>query len=226
MTLGVLDLAVISFVSLILVSNTSAGMIDKEGMDEWEVCAMCHSLDGVSRMPKFPKLAGQKSSYISKQFLDFYHGHRNNDGGQMEAISTEVDLTQLDDIANYFSQLPPPTAADLESDPDSIARFTLGENLFYKGQDNIVACASCHDRKGYSERNKIPLYLLGSDTLVPRLFGQHEEYLVKQLEDFRDSYRSNDLSGSMHKIAAGLDAESIASVSFYLAREQPYKEAE
>jgi hypothetical protein len=70
MTLGVLDLAVISFVSLILVSNTSAGMIDKEGMDEWEVCAMCHSLDGVSRMPKFPKLAGQKSSYISNNLID------------------------------------------------------------------------------------------------------------------------------------------------------------
>lgn len=218
--------ATISLVSLLFVSAASAGMIDKEGMDEWEICAMCHSLDGISRMSKFPKLAGQKTDYISKQFLDFYHGRRTNDGGQMEAIATEVDLDKLNKIANYFSQLPPPPAAELETDTESMMRFSVGENIFYQGQGNIPACASCHDRAGYSELNNIPLYLQGSDTLVPRLFGQHEEYLVKQLEDFRDSYRSNDLSGSMHKIAAGLDAESIASVSFYLAREQPYKEAE
>ena len=42
--------ATISLVSLLFVSAASAGMIDKEGMDEWEVCAMCHSLDGISRM--------------------------------------------------------------------------------------------------------------------------------------------------------------------------------
>jgi cytochrome c553 len=104
--------ATISLVSLLFVSAASAGMIDKEGMDEWEVCAMCHSLDGISRMSKFPKLAGQKTDYISKQFLDFYHGRRTNDGGQMETIATEVDLGELDKIANYFSQLPPPPAAD------------------------------------------------------------------------------------------------------------------
>ena len=218
--------ATISLVSLLFVSAASAGMIDKEGMDEWEICAMCHSLDGISRMSKFPKLAGQKTDYISKQFLDFYHGRRTNDGGQMEAIATEVDLGELDKIANYFSQLPPPPAAELETDAKSMMRFSVGENIFYQGQGNIPACASCHDRAGYSELNNVPLESLVSDALVPRLFAQHEDYLVKQLEDFRTFDRSNDQSGSMHKVAKNLDGESIRAVAFYLARKQPKKGAD
>ena len=226
MTRGVLNLAATCLVSVVLVSAASAGMIDKDGMDEWEVCAMCHSLDGISRMSKFPKLAGQKSAYISKQFLDFYHGLRNNDGGQMEAISTEVDLAKLDNIATYFSQLPPSPAAELETDTESVVRFAVGENIFYQGRENIPACATCHDREGYSERINIPLKSLNSDVLVPRLFAQHEDYLVKQLEDFRASDRSNDRSDSMHKIAKKLDDNSIRSVAFYLARQQPQNVAD
>lgn len=34
-----------------------AYMLDSDGMKPWESCALCHGLDGVSRMAKFPKLA-------------------------------------------------------------------------------------------------------------------------------------------------------------------------
>jgi len=206
------------------ISKASAGMIDKEGMDEWEICAMCHNVNGISRMAKFPKLAGQKPAYIRKQFLDFYHGRRNNGGGQMETIATEVDLAAVDSIATYFAQLPPPAAKKLEPDAGSIQRFSRGEKLFYQGRGNIPACASCHDPLGYTGRQNTPLEVLDIQLIAPWLFAQHEQYLVKQLKDFSASIRSNEETGSMHHIAQQLDEESIRSVAFFLAREQPSRE--
>jgi cytochrome c553 len=206
-------------------SPAIAGMIDKEGMAEWEICAMCHSLNGISRMAKFPKLAGQKSAYISKQFIDFYNGRRSNDGGQMEAITTEVDIASVDSIANYFSQLPPPAAAELGSDTESLLLFSEGEKVFYKGVKNTPACAKCHDRSLDSKQQKIVESSMELGQIAPWLFGQHQDYLVKQLEDFKSGNRTNDASETMHQVAAGLTSKRMHAVAFYLAHKQPIKDA-
>ena len=84
--------------------SVNAGMIDKEGMAPWEICGLCHGLDGNSRMAKFPKLAGQKASYIEAQFNAFRHQLRTNDGGQMQAITEEVEPEDIRIIAEYFSR--------------------------------------------------------------------------------------------------------------------------
>jgi cytochrome c553 len=47
-----------------MIYDLQAGMIDKEGMAPWEICGLCHSLDGISKMSKFPMLAGQKPAYL------------------------------------------------------------------------------------------------------------------------------------------------------------------
>jgi cytochrome c553 len=196
----------------------AAGMIDKEGMAEWEICAMCHSLNGISRMAKFPKLAGQKPAYISKQFRDFNAGRRTNDGGQMEAITTEVDMDAIEAIAHYFAQLPLPSAAQLGSDPQTVQLFNEGEKIFYQGIGTTQACANCHDRSGGREKQ-----LIAAD--APWLFGQHKAYLVKQLEDFKSANRTNDVTASMHKIATNLSPQAIEAVTVFLAHKQPGKES-
>ena len=91
---------------LVAAASAQAGMIDKEGVEPQALCGLCHSLDGVSRMSKFPKLAGQKAAYIKKQFLDFHAGRRANDGGQMSGITREIDTAQIDGVAQYFAELP------------------------------------------------------------------------------------------------------------------------
>ena len=184
----------------------TAGMIDKDGMQEWEICAMCHNYDGISRMSKFPKLAGQKPAYISQQFLDFNEGHRTNDGGQMVAITTEVNLTKVDEIANYFSQLPLPEAEPLEQDATNLALFSRGEKLFNHGDGAIPACIGCH---GQSESN------------APWLYAQHKDYLSKQLSNFRSSDRGIKNKSEMLSIASKLSDNDIESVAIYLASTQP-----
>ncbi|MBU2531705.1 MAG: hypothetical protein KKB37_03115, partial [Alphaproteobacteria bacterium] len=80
-----------------------------------EMCGLCHSLDGVSATARFPKLAGQKAAYIEKQLRDFLAGKRSNDGGQMASIVTEITVSQIRDVAIYFSKLPPPPPTSIDA---------------------------------------------------------------------------------------------------------------
>lgn len=90
------------------VSLAYADIIVTEGMQPWHLCATCHSLDGISAMARFPKLAGQRAAYIVKQVRDFRDGRRSNDGGQMQASASDVDDDDLAKTAAYFASLPPP----------------------------------------------------------------------------------------------------------------------
>ncbi len=189
------------------VAQVNADMIDKSGMAEWEICALCHSADGVSVMAKFPKLAGQKVDYIERQFKQFLAGQRDNDGGQMQSITTEVELQDLPKIAAYFAELPPPpvaelTAADIAGSSELARRVKRGKILFEKGKGELPSCASCH-----AELN----------SPAPWIDGQHQAYLEKQLLDFREGRRKDAALGQMPTIAKGLSEEDIAAVATFLA---------
>ena len=182
-------------------------MIDKEGMAPWEVCALCHSLDGVTRMAKFPKLAGQKAVYIEKQFWDFHGGKRTNDGGQMQAVTNEVEAGDVVEIARYFSQLPPPPAAD---DELSKTGYDRGKEIYHQGSAAIQACNDCHGDPQH---------------LAPWLYGQHRDYLYKQLQDFKSGSRDNDDRSVMRQMAGQLSDEDMQALADYLAASQPRQTA-
>jgi cytochrome c553 len=58
-------------------------------------CAVCHGVDGLSKNPEAPNLAGDNASYLIKQLHAFKSGERKND--QMAII---VQGLSEDDIAN------------------------------------------------------------------------------------------------------------------------------
>ena len=186
----------------VLQSSVNAGMIDKEGVEPWEVCALCHSLNGISRMAKFPKLAGQKASYIEKQLRDFKSGVRENDGGQMNAIVTEITEQEFPIVADYFAKLSPPEPVDIKLTSEEKKRAEL---LFEKGDKNITACVTCHviENKAYP--------------LAPALTAQHPTYLVKQLSDFKDGNRNNDKDGVMSKLVTHLSNNDIEILAKYIS---------
>ncbi|WP_159591381.1 c-type cytochrome [Chelativorans xinjiangense] len=192
-------------------SIARADMVDTSGMEPWEVCGLCHGLEGVSPMPRFPHLAGQRPDYIEKQFRDFRHGRRRNDGGQMETVTMEIEAGALARIATYFAEQPPPPPA-----PKKGPRFEQGRELFLHGRSALGACADCH---GPSARPT------GID--APRLEAQHRDYLVKQLSDFADGMRSNDPDGIMQTVAAALKPAEREALADYLAaterRERDFK---
>jgi len=197
-------------VTLLLVAQSptaQADMIDKSGMAPWEVCALCHGADGISVMAKFPKLAGQKAAYIEGQFLQFRNGERVNDGGQMQAVSTEVELSAFSEIFEYFSELPAPQAVpsaaeDLQNNSSLATQIERGRALFYHGEKDIPACGSCH---------------ADAASNAPWIDGQHQAYLAKQLTDFRHGQRR---AKDMEVIAARLSESDIVALSLFLAGER------
>ena len=187
------------------VSWGRADMIVTDGMQPWETCASCHSLDGISVMARFPKLAGQRSAYIEKQVRDFRDGRRKNDGGQMVAIAGEINDRDLARSAAYFAGLPaPPPDVSLLADS---ADWRRGAALYRHGDATvgIAPCSSCHEDAN-SERSGAPL-----------LKSQHAAYLAKQLRDWRSGERGNDLSHTMPAIAAKLSEQDISALATFLA---------
>ncbi len=157
-----------------------AGMIDKKGMEAWEICALCHNANGISRMAKFPKLAGQKADYLEKQIRAFREGRRLNDGGQMQSIVSEITQEDVAQIAAYFASLPADTdLASLEqlTDKKILQVFSHGKSLFYKGREGLSSCHACHTDKLSN---------------APWLDGQHKQYLEKQIHDFQSGERDAD----------------------------------
>lgn len=187
---------------------TTAGMIETEGLKPWEVCALCHSLNGISRTARFPHLAGQRAAYIRKQLNDFRSGHRANDNGQMASIvEAELSEANIPVVADYFAGLAPPIPQDGDLAADRIAR---GKSLFETGdpEGKIPACATCHG-------TAIP-----SIAYAPHISAQHAGYVAKQLSDFKSGARTNDTTGTMVGIAVRLSDADIESVSAYVAAQQ------
>lgn len=185
----------LTLAAILTAGDAGADQIDTEGMEPWETCALCHSLDGVSRMARFPKLAGQKPAYILKQVRDIRHGSRTNDGGQMQAVVTEVADEDLAAIADWFaSQAAPPPEPEPEGDA------AAGASLFEER-----GCASCHS--GDAPDGLTP----------PHIAAQHEAYIAKQLTDFREGRRENDPLGVMREQASNLSDEEISALAAHLA---------
>jgi cytochrome c553 len=192
--------AMLAALLLLAASAARADMVDSAGMPPWEHCALCHGLDGVSRMAKFPKLAGQPVAYLVKQLMDFRSGARDNDSGPMTGIVHQFEPPDLRRAAGWFAALPPP-AADAGPVGAEIAK-----TLFERGRGAAVpACRICH---GAAAKTAFP---------APRLEAQHARYLEKQLGEFRDGARANDPDGVMRRIAGALSEAEIGALARWLA---------
>lgn len=193
------SLKILVLISIALVAKHGyADMLDQQDMKPWEICALCHGLDGVSHMSRFPILAAQKPAYIKKQFLDFRSGKRLNDGGQMQSIVTEISLQDIDQISTYFSALALPQVRERAADEKL---YREGERIYKLGRPGLDPCGTCHGK---------------SDSSAPWLDGQHGHYLRKQLDDFRGRLRQNDEQLKMQVIAERITEGERDAVIYFL----------
>jgi len=67
------------------------------------MCSACHGAAGISAVPMYPNLAGQKEAYLAKQLKDFKSGKRNDPTMKgMVAALTDADM---DNLAAYYASL-------------------------------------------------------------------------------------------------------------------------
>lgn len=171
------------------------------GQAKTAVCGACHSPDGNSLAPNFPKLAGQGERYLLKQLNDIKSGNRQV--VEMTGLLTNLSDQDLADIAAYYASQ---TGSIGQADPKLVER---GEALFRGGnlEAGMPACTGCHSPNG-----------AGNDLAgFPKLNGQHATYVAKQLTDFREGNRTNDGDSMiMRAIAAKLSNKDIEALSSYI----------
>ena len=67
------------------------------------MCAACHGTAGISAVPTYPNLAGQKEAYLVKQLTDFKSGKRNDP--TMKGMVASLSPADMADLAAYYASL-------------------------------------------------------------------------------------------------------------------------
>jgi cytochrome c553 len=75
----------------------------KAGRAKAEVCAVCHGLDGLSKLAEAPNIAGQSESYLVEQLSAFRAGQRTNE--MMSVVVQNLSSTDIEDLAAYYSAI-------------------------------------------------------------------------------------------------------------------------
>ena len=82
----------------------------------------------------------------------------------------------------------------------------LGKHLYQEGNKTVSACAGCHGADGKGN----------SALKFPSLAGQHADYVVKMLKEFRSAARNNDKQAVMRDSAKGLTDLDIDALAAYI----------
>ena len=163
------------------------------GRKKAETCVACHGPGGNSTQGQYPILARQTARYLYLQLLDFKEGRRVDP--QMQPFAANLTRGDMLDLSAYFAAQKP-LGTSFKPDPKRAARGQA------KAQE--VLCTMCH-LGGFKGQNEIP-----------RVAGQHYDYTVKQLRDFKARRRTND-AGSMTSVSSTLSDEDIINLGHYLA---------
>jgi cytochrome c553 len=118
----------------------------------------------------------------------------------MWGMASQLDDATITSIGKYLASQAPAKAQT------GGALAAAGRKLYVSGDEahNVPACAACHGDNG------------GGNSVIPRLAGQHADYLRKQLEDFRSLVRTNDV---MHANTQDMTDSQIEAVVSYVAND-------
>jgi cytochrome c553 len=163
------------------------------------VCSSCHGFGGKSISPTFPRLAGQRATYIEAQLKAFRDHTRADPHAHtyMWGMAAHLSDSLIHGIALYYAAQTP-----VPGTPGNPAAMAAGQKIFQHGVSSVPPCQSCH---GEHAQGMGP---------IPRLAGQHLDYLVEQLQNFASNARANVI---MHANSKPLNAEEIREVTAYIA---------
>lgn len=179
-------------VAFALCLSTAQAQSDATAPPKAEACAACHGPKGNSTQAQFPILAGQTGRYLYLQLRDFQEGRRINE--LMTPMAAGLTREEMRAISDWFAkQKPAPQTFKVDAAKARLGKLKADETL----------CTMCH-LGGFAGQNEIP-----------RVAGQHYDYIVKQLSDFKARKRTND-AGSMTSVASTLNDEDIRNLAQYM----------
>jgi cytochrome c553 len=156
-------------------------------------CLGCHGIDGYKNAyPDYsvPELEGQHPDYLAVAL----HGYREGDRSHITMHSQASTLSDQDitDIAAYLAGKPLTSSG---KPPEG--------TLPQAG----ALCVACHGQNGVAIS---PIY--------PSLAGQHEDYLVRAIQEYQNGGRKNPI---MKQMAATLKDEDIRAIAHYFSAQRP-----
>lgn len=170
----------------------------------FESCGRCHGYDGQGRgAGAFPVLAQQNREYLLDSLQTYARGERHS--GIMQPIAAGLSGPVMGELASYYARLPArrsPSSSGTQAEVIERGRAIATHGIPSR---RVPACIECHGPRP-GPRN--PNY--------PVLAGQSADYLVLQLELFRDGHRGGGAySHLMHYVAGYLTAEQMRDVASY-----------
>lgn len=137
-------------------------------------CALCHGQYSQGILGgKYPRLAGLPDYYLMKSLIDYRDGNREHAAMIVVGGLRGLSDNDLNSLAAYIASIdldavhpldvPTPEGADVES----------GEEIYQSD------CKTCHGRAAEGNKRKES----------PRLAGQYDGYLFRQIEKFKTGKR-------------------------------------
>jgi len=158
-----------------------------KGKQLFAVCSACHGVNGEGNTSlNAPKLAGLSTWYLKRQLHYYKNSIRGLDksdvyGQQMLAVSAGLQGPKaIDNVVAYIQTLSD-TSPNTAAITDVQGSIISGEKLF-------KSCSFCHGDNAQGN------YAMNA----PKLVGQHDWYLKRQLQAFKTGMRGshpNDLYG-------------------------------
>jgi cytochrome c553 len=193
--------------AILIPAASHAGAVE----EKMAYCRFCHGdhFQGFTGYYTAPRLAGQQAQYLENQFHSISDHVRNDPVAKrfMWPVLSHVPKHMFAALAKRLSEL---NAAPAGDGPRHLVE--AGRKIFEEGvpDANVPACAACHGPEGH-----------GQDQ-VPRLAGQLYPYLLDELTDWQQGYRSKDPAdpsneNTMVPIAKGLTKQQIKEVAAYLS---------
>ena len=196
-----LSISLTSLSFMIQAAGDTTGGDPVAGKSAAIICIGCHSVDGNSTNPIYPKLAGQGEAYLAKQLLDFKSSKRKEE--HMTSMVEAISEKDIPNIAAFFSRQTRNTNSKTKN------KYPLGQNIYLNGIVNkgVIACVSCHGKQAEGK----------TEIKYPALAGQHADYIVKSLKEFRAATRDNDAGQLMRNNAKPLSDAEITALANYLS---------
>lgn len=154
-------------------------------------CMGCHGIENYKNAyPKYsvPKLGGQSATYVAAALASYQAGARWHP--TMTGLASALSEQDRTDLGAYFAGF---AAVKPAAQPSGTAPAAA------------ATCAACHGADG-----------VGTLPENPTLAGQHADYLVQALNDYRRGKRKNPIMGTF---AAQLTKEEVAAIAAYFAKQ-------
>lgn len=155
-------------------------------------CLGCHGIEGwKNAYPNYsvPRLEGQHPEYMAAALKEYRDGDRAH--LTMHSQASSLSDQDIADIVSYFAGKP------LTPDAKPVGTVPAPAQL----------CTSCHGANG-----------VGITAQYPTLAGQHPDYIVRALQEYKKGGRKNPIMGGM---AATVKDEDMAAIADYFSKQSP-----